>query len=69
MSYGRLISSSVKLTRLPLEESGNPLVATVLFIDLGLGKGSDIGFKILRVSFFIMASSPSPTLQNTSDAI
>ena len=43
MSYGRLMaSSSKKFTKLPLEESGRPLVVTVLFIDLGFGKGFDI---------------------------
>lgn len=43
MSYGRLMaSSSKKLTKLPLEESGSPLVVTVLFIDLGFGKGFGI---------------------------
>lgn len=46
VSYGRLgrlmESSSMKLIKLPLEERGRPLVATVLFIDLGFGKGFDI---------------------------
>ena len=66
VSYGRLMASSFKeLTKLPLEESGSPLVVTVLFIDLGFRKGFDIWlsvFKTLRVSFFSMVSSPSPTL-------
>lgn len=43
VSYGRWMApSSKKLTKLPPEENGSPLVVTVLYIDLGFGKGFNI---------------------------
>lgn len=74
VSYMTLeVSSSKQLTKLRLVESGRPLVAIDRLVNLGFGQGfSSLSttFVFLSVSFFFStASSPPPTLQNTSVAI
>lgn len=71
-SYGLMEASFEQFTKLPREESGRPLVVTVLFISLGLGNCFGMcsnAFKTWRFSFLSMVSFPSPTLHNTSEAI